>query len=282
MKAHFEKPLNLPLRYQKTEGVDFLTKSIQKAEVYTALASIYDEVMENVDYETWADYIDEILMIHHPNAVKIHELACGTGTMALSLEELGYYNISASDGSAEMIHIAQEKAKEADSTITFEVIDFLNIPGHIRYDAVFMVFDSINYLHHPEEILSLHRQVYDILNPGGLFIYDFTTPHNSRQAIHVLNNVSRRISPNLRFHRESSYDAKNRIHSNNFLIEHRNPEKPHTKQYTEEKHAQKIYTTEEIFRIVESTQFQVLGSYDGFEIKPAHDRSLRITMVLKK
>ena len=259
-----------------------MTQTIQKAQVYTALADIYDEVMVNVDYETWADYIDEILMIHHPNAEHIHELACGTGTMALSLDELGYYTISASDGSPEMIRIAQKKAREAESDITFQVIDFLKLPQDIHYDAVFMVFDSINYLHQPEEILSLHQQVYSILNPGGLFIYDFTTPHNSRQAIRVLNNVSRRVNPDVRFHRESRYDAKNRIHSNNFLIEHRNPEEPHKKWYTEEKHEQKIYTSAEIFEIAASSPFKVLNAYDGFELKPAHDKSLRITMVLQK
>lgn len=259
-----------------------MTHTKQKAQVYTALADIYDDVMINVDYETWADYIDEILMMHHPNAENIHELACGTGTMAISLEEMGYYTISASDGSAEMIRIAQDKAKEAESEISFQVIDFLNIPQNVQYDAVFMVFDSINYLHHPEEIQRLHQQVFNILNPGGLFIYDFTTPHNSRQAIRVLNNISRRVNPHVRFHRESTYDAKNRIHSNNFIIERRNPEEPYSKRYTEEKHQQKIYTTEEIFEIVKSTDFKVLSAYDGFELKPAHEKSLRITMVLQK
>lgn len=259
-----------------------MARTIKKSEVYTALADIYDEVMNNVDYETWANYIDEILMIHHPGAEQIHELACGTGTMALSLEELGYYTISASDRSEEMIRVARAKAAKAGSEISFEVIDFLNLPGNESYDAVFMVFDSINYLHEPEKIRNLHQQVYNILNPGGLFIYDFTTPHNSRQAIRVLNNISRRVSPEVRFHRESTYNARNRIHSNNFLIEYRDHEPPHRKWYTREIHEQKIYTRQEIMEIVQTTPFQVLAAYDGFMLKPAHNNSLRVTMVLRK
>lgn len=259
-----------------------MERTIKKAEVYTALADIYDEVMNNVDYETWANYIDEILMVHHPGAERIHELACGTGTMALSLEELGYYTITASDRSEAMIRVAREKAAEAGSEISFEVIDFLKLPTNVQYDAVFMVFDSINYLHDPEQIRELHQQVYTILNPGGLFIYDFTTPHNSRQAIRVLNNISRRVSPEVRFHRESTYHAKSRIHSNNFLIEYRDQEPPHRKRYFREIHEQKIYTRQEIMEIVRTTPFHIVAAYDGFMLKPAHDKSLRVTMVLRK
>lgn len=259
-----------------------MTQPIQKTRVYTALAEIYDEVMMNVDYESWADYIDEILMLHHPEAVDIHELACGTGTMAIYLEQLGYYTVSASDGSEEMIRVAIQKAEKKGSDISFQVTDFLDIPQNVSYDAVYMVFDSINYLHKPEEIRTLHQQVYKVLKPGGLFIYDFTTPHNSRQAIRVLNNVSRRITPGIRYHRESTYDAKDRIHTNNFVLEHRNPADPSDKTFTEETHKQKIYTAKEIRNIIESTDFQVLSAYDAFALKPAHDKSLRITMVLQK
>src|SRR5690625_1113479 len=164
----------------------------------------------------------------------------------------------------------------------FGYLYYMTLPTIIHNNEDIIIFKRINYLHDPEKIRELHQQVYTILNPGGLFIYDFTTPHNSRQAIRVLNNISRRVSPEVRFHRESTYHAKSRIHSNNFLIEYRDQEPPHKKRYIREIHEQKIYTRQEIMEIVRTTPFHIVAAYDGFMLKPAHDKSLRVTMVLRK
>src|SRR5690625_4715832 len=145
-----------------------------------------------------------------------------------------------------------------------------------------MVFDSINYLHDPEQIRELHQQVYTILNPGGLFIYDFTTPHNSRQSIRVLYIISRSVSTEGRIHQKSTYHAKKRIHSNKFLNKYKYQESPQEKRYIREIHEQKIYTRQEIMEIVRTTPFHIVAAYDGFMLKPAHDKSLRVTMVLRK
>ncbi|MFO7846201.1 MAG: class I SAM-dependent methyltransferase [Balneolaceae bacterium] len=248
---------------------------------YSVLAEIYDAVMKDVDYEAWTDYIDEVIMMHHHEARDVLELACGTGTMALSMEEIGYYNITATDLSPEMIRKAKEKARLADSDVEFHTQDFLNIELTKTFDAAFMVFDSLNYLHNAEDILQLHEQVYQHLNPGGIFVYDFTTPRNSKKAIRYLNDEQDTVNQMYNYHRTSSYDDEKRIHTNTFDIEKR----PHSRSdFTEtfrEEHHQKIYTLKDITPIIEQSPFQLLKAYDGFELKPAHKRSLRITMVLR-
>lgn len=258
-----------------------MSQKIKKKPAYSVLADIYDEVMRDVDYETWADYIDEIIMLHNPEASRLLELACGTGTMALSLEELGYYTITATDISAEMIHVANRKGEAAGSDVTFKTMDFLNFDVNSSFDVVFMVFDSLNYLHKEQDIIRLHEQVRTALKPDGVFIYDFTTPKNSRRAIHVLNNNSRRVNPNYRYHRESIYNAKKRIHTNRFHIERKVNSPTGNKEMIEEVHQQRIYSYDEIKSIVNKTDFTILEAYDGFELIPAHENSLRITMVLQ-
>lgn len=248
---------------------------------YSILADIYDEVMEDVDYETWADYIDDIILEHNPETVDVLELACGTGTVALTLEELDCYNIKATDGSAEMIRIARKKAGRLQSDVDFETMNFLDLRLDEKYDVVFMVFDSLNYLHTEEEILELHRQVRSVLKPDGIFIYDFTTPRNSRKAIHFLNNEKRVINRHYRYRRTSEYDEEEHIHINRFKIEQTDPHTHKVLNIFQEEHRQKIYTLREIETMIKKTDFKILSSYDGFELKPAHARSLRITMVLK-
>lgn len=248
---------------------------------YSVLAEIYDAVMKDVDYEAWTDYIDEIIMMHHHEARDVLELACGTGTMALSMDEIGYYNITATDLSPEMIKQAKLKAEEADSDVHFQTLDFLNIDLNKKFDAVFMVFDSLNYLHSKDDILTLHEQVYNVLKPNGIFVYDFTTPRNSKKAIRYLNDEQDTVNDRYTYHRSSRYDEENRIHTNTFEIEELSNRPAGTTSVFREEHHQKIYTMSDIMPIIEESPFRLVKAYDGFEMKPAHKRSLRITMVLR-
>ena len=258
-----------------------MSKDSQEKPTYSVLADIYDIVMSDVDYETWADYIDEIILMHQPKAQSILELACGTGTIALSLEELDCYDITATDGSAHMIRIARQKAAKVNSRIDFQTMNFLDLSLDKTFDVVYMVFDSINYLHTKEDILQLHHEVKRILDPGGIFVYDFTTPRNSRKAIRFLNNESKTINAKYRYHRGSSFNAKKRIHTNLFHIEKLDEDSGEVLEKFEEEHHQKIYTLDEIKRVIKKTNFNILEAYDGFDLKPAHKKSLRITMVLQ-
>ncbi|MDR9364046.1 MAG: class I SAM-dependent methyltransferase [Balneolaceae bacterium] len=258
-----------------------MTLTLKEKPTYSVLADIYDIVMADVDYETWADYIDEIILMHQPTARSILELACGTGTIALSLEELDCYEISATDGSPDMIRIARQKAAKANSEINFQTMNFLNLSFERSFDVIYMVFDSLNYLHTKEDIIQLHKEVKNILNPGGIFVYDFTTPRNSRKAIRFLNNESKTIDGEYRYHRESSFNAKERIHTNRFHIEKLDETNGDIIETFEEQHQQKIYTLDDIQSIIKKTDFEVVRAYDGFELKPAHKKSLRVTMVLK-
>lgn len=248
---------------------------------YSVLAEIYDDVMVDVDYETWTDYIDEIILQYHPEALDVLELACGTGTMALSLEELAAYNITATDGSSKMIEVARRKAKKTRSEVTFYTRNFLDLQLDQKFDVVYMVFDSLNYLHEEEKILKLHSEVKNVLKPGGIFIYDFTTPRNSRIAIKFLNNESSRVNKTFRYHRKSTYDGRKREHINRFIIEKLDKESEEVVETYREEHRQHIYTLPEIENIIKQTEFSILNAFDGFELKPAHEKSLRITMVLQ-
>lgn len=248
---------------------------------YSILAEIYDEVMVDVNYEMWTDYIDEIILQYHPQALDVLELACGTGTTALSLEELASYNITATDGSSKMIEIAKKKAAAEHSEVTFFTRNFLDLNLDQTFDVVFMVFDSLNYLHDPESILKLHKEVKKVLNPEGLFIYDFTTPRNSRIAIKYLNNESKRVNKLYRYHRESTYNGRKREHINRFTIERLDQDSGKVAETFQEEHRQHIYTLPEIESIIKKTDFTILETFGGFNLEPAHEKSLRITMVLK-
>lgn len=248
--------------------------------IYSKLAYVYDSLMSNVDYETWADYIDEIIERHHPQATRLLEMACGTGSIAISLDELGYYDILATDMSPDMIAKAKSKADESICEVSFRTMNFLNIDLKETFDVVFMVFDSINYLHTKEEILKLHTEVRKVLRPGGYFIFDFTTPRNSRQAIRQLNREEGKSRDKMyHYFRTSSFDARNNIHTNKFEIEKCGEDNRSSTENFVEIHRQKIYTFDQMMRILLKTGYQIEKAYDGFTFEDANNKSLRITVV---
>lgn len=248
---------------------------------YSKLADIYDTVMEDVDYELWADFIDAIMLEHHPNPVDILELACGTGSVSLFLDELECYNVVGTDKSSQMIVKAREKNRAMRCNVDFEVMDFLDLQLDRTFDAAFSVFDSINYLQSADEVLTFLNETASVLKPGGLLIFDFTTPKNSIQAIEYLNNEEGYTDDNFRYFRKSSYDAENQLHENTFQIEKLADDQETVVQEFSEVHQQRIYTLQEMLDIIDETTYNIRAKYSGFDFEEADDHSLRITMVLQ-
>lgn len=255
----------------------------QSHTIYTALASVYDKVMEEVNYELWGDFIDEIMQTHHPDPYDILELGCGTGSLALSLDELMCYDIYATDNSPEMIEIARSKARNMiTSRVRFGLLDFLDLTSlrPRRFDVILLTFDSINYLLQNNRIIRLFNQVKHVLRPNGIFIFDFTTPRNSEQAITSLDGEEG-YSGNFYYHRNSRYDTEERIHTNTFTIQLLDEQRERVIKSFCEVHKQRIYSLREIQQLVKQSELEILSQYEGFDLVEADHDSLRVTMTLQ-
>lgn len=256
-----------------------LTKGNQ--EIYTHLAVIYDEVMREIDYDDWADYIDAIIQKHHPDAQTLIELACGTGSLALSLEELDCYDITASDYSEQMLEIARSKAVFKKSSVEWKQIDFFAIPDNKKYDVVIMLFDSINYVRDVSSVQQVFEQVKSILDDNSIYILDFTTPQHSKKHADLMNDQG--ITPdNYRFVRISSYLEAEGNHYNEFVIEKLSDDKQTVLERKREVHVQKTFTLADIRKVVALAGLQEVIAYDDLDLIEATDQSDRVTLVLKK
>ncbi len=253
---------------------------MEKVQNYSLLAPLYDKLMEDVDYESWADYIDEIIQEHHPQTEDVLELACGTGSLSLSLDEFGYYKILGTDLSPEMIEMAEKKASELDTNVKFQTLDFTNIELDQTFDTIFSVFDSVNYLHSESEILKMLSQCRNILNNDGLLIFDFSTPINSYQAVDYLNNDEAQVGQ-YRYFRSSEYNPDTQFHTNTFKIEELNNEKDQVIRQSVEVHKQKIYSLDEMLSILKQTPYHLVAKYEDFDLLDATENSARVTIVLR-
>lgn len=117
----------------------------------------------------------------------VTDLGCGSGILAAVMSNLGY-DVRGYDISPEMLELAARNAPRAifrnDSLVD------ASIPPSVGVTAI---GEALNYATDPraglEATAAVARRVYDALAPGGVFLFDLSTPgrnlgHDVRQLIH--------------------------------------------------------------------------------------------------
>lgn len=240
---------------------------------YTALAAGYDLVMQHVDYGIWAEYAHGVLQRHHPEIETVLELGCGTGSLALALQPLGPYRYTATDGSEEMVRVARRKAELEAAPIRFDVADFTDFSMDEPFDAVVLLYDGMNYLLEQSQVAALLRSAYAALKPGGLFLFDQSTPANSLNNANDFEDQGR--ARNFSYVRRSRYDPEACLHTTTFELEVAGTS-------FREQHVQRAYAIEEVRALLAGTPFEEAAAYDSFSTAPATGASERIHWLLRR
>ena len=248
-------------------------KSRQEVGPYEVLAVGYDLVMDYVDYSHWAGYIQDLLEKHHPSASSILELGCGTGSFALHMQPLGSYRYVGTDRSETMIRVARRKARRDGTSIQFEVADFTRYQVEHPVDVVVLLYDGLNYVLEDKQVHALLSCTFQALRPGGLFVFDQSTPVNSETNEADFEDEGR--VEGFHYVRRSRYDPEHRLHTTTFEIEVAG-------QQYHERHVQRAYEMEEIRSLVRETPFSEEAAYDGFTTSPAGASSERVHWVLRR
>ena len=133
-------------------------------------AELYDLFYSDKPYVDEAAFIDQLLRQSASRPIRsLLELACGTGTNALLMQEKGY-SVIATDRSEAMLDCARRKGGGVD----FRNQDMCDLDVPERpFDAVLCLFDSIGYIQTTEAVLRVLRRVNDHLASGGIFIFEF-------------------------------------------------------------------------------------------------------------
>jgi SAM-dependent methyltransferase len=137
-------------------------------------AELYDLFYADKPYAAEAEFMHACLQRYGRGPVRrLLELACGTGTHALRLEQHGY-EIVATDYSSDLLECARRKATLAGARTDFRWQDMraLDVPER-PFDAVFCLFDAIGYTLTNEGLCQVLQGAHRHLRPGGLFIFEF-------------------------------------------------------------------------------------------------------------
>lgn len=146
--------------------------------IYTEFAKFYDDLFDATLYDRWADYVVESAqqMNQAPSDLKILDLACGTGRLAVKLAKLGF-QVTGADLSEDMLTIAEQRTREANVDVPFIQTDMRTLDGLDQYDLITCFDDSLNYLIDENDLSAAFTAVNDHLNPEGLFLFDMITPY---------------------------------------------------------------------------------------------------------
>jgi SAM-dependent methyltransferase len=99
------------------------------------------------------------------------DLACGSGTTAVSLAKRGIRTIAV-DNSPGMCSLARERARRAGVVLQVLRADMRNFRLPERVDLVICEGDAINHLDRKAELARVARSVARALRPGGWFYFD--------------------------------------------------------------------------------------------------------------
>ncbi len=141
---------------------------------YRDLARVYDQLMSEVDYQQWVDYLEEIWHHHGVKVDRVLDLACGTGTVSLLLADRGYQVIGV-DQSAEMLAVAERKAQAAGHDIYWCQGDMRELDLNEEFDCAICLHDSLNYMLIADDLKKVFTGLAEHLRPGGFFIFDVNT-----------------------------------------------------------------------------------------------------------
>lgn len=246
-------------------------------EAYGEFARVYDMFMDNVDYESWAEYLVKQLKKYGIEDGLVLDLGCGTGVMTELLSEAGYDMIGV-DNSEEMLGQAMEKREESGHDILYLLQDMQEFELYGTVRAIVSSCDCLNYLTEEEDLLQVFRLVNNYLDPGGIFIFDMNTVYKYEEMLG--DNVIAENRDDGSFIWENCYDPE--LQMNEYALTLFIPREDGLYEKHEEFHYQKAYTTEVVKEMVEKAGLKLLAVYDAYTEKPLQKDSGRMTFIVQE
>lgn len=246
-------------------------------EAYGKFAQVYDLFMDNIDYDSWTDYVEKHLQDQGIRDGLVLELGCGTGTVTGLLAQKGYDMIGV-DNSEEMLAEAMKKKMETGQDILYLLQDMQEFELYGTVRAVVSVCDSLNYITDREELLQVFRLVNNYLDPGGVFLFDMNTVHKYRDILGETTIAENRDEGS--FIWENSYDPENGL--NIYQLAVFLPREDGLYEKCEELHCQKAYEQEEIEGLLAESGMELLAVYDAYTMEPVREDSERLFFVVRE
>ncbi len=244
--------------------------------MYDDFAYIYDELMNDFDYENWFGYIKRIFAKYDKKPEDILEMACGTGSLSYYIAKEGY-KLTCFDLSEEMLSIAYNKLKKFKKVKILRQ-DMRSFNINKKFDSVISICDSINYILDEEDLLKTFTNVYNHLNKDGIFIFDINSSYKLKEVIG--NNTFVEDRGNI-FYTWQNY-FQDQVNISDFYLTFFYAEDEKNYLRFDEVHQERAYEIHEIKRSLSKAGFINIDIFDAFTFNNPEETSERINFIAGK
>lgn len=241
---------------------------------YEGFAEVYDWFMDDIDYDSWVDYIERIWSSYNKTPKLIADLGCGTGNVTERLANKGYDMIGI-DISEDMLAEAREKAYENENQILYLLQDMREFELYGTVDIIISLFDSLNYITEEEDLLKVFKLVNNYLEPKGLFIFDLNTKYKFKNILG--ENTFTQIDDDAAYIWENYYDEDSEI--NEYYLNIFVKDNDGRYERYEEVHHEKAYEIDVIKDLINKSGLKLLNIYDAYTFDEPKETSERIFFI---
>ena len=243
---------------------------------YREFSYLYDSLMDDFDYEMWGTYIKEIFDKKGVEVKHILEMAIGTGNLTKELLKLGYF-VDGFDISQDMLAIAANKIKNNKGSRLFNM-DMRSFNMDKSYDAIVAACDSINYILEMAELEKTFKNVFDHLNPGGIFVFDVNSDFKLRKVLG--NNIFLEDREEVFYTWENQLDEETGIVE--FILTFFVTEDGVNYKRFDELHRERAYNANDIKSLLAKTENTNIDAYEAFSFDKYNENTERIIFVATK
>ena len=242
---------------------------------YTDFAYVYDALMKrDVDYEKWADYIENLFDICGVNPELVCDVACGTGGMTLPLARRGY-DMTGVDVSEDMLNVAREKAEGLNILFLNQSMTKIDLYGTMG--AFLCMIDGINYVLSPKSLLQFFTRIKTcFMDSRAPFIFDISSEYKLKNIIG--SNTFVHSEKDIFYTWQNRWIEKKRL-SDMFLTFFVREDKVYRR--FEERHLQRAWSKEEITYLLRKAGFARIDTYGELSFEKPKENEERIVFVAR-
>lgn len=181
---------------------------------YDYLSIVYDNLIDDVDYPLWQNRISALLEEYQINPLNALEIGAGTGNMTAFLIDK-QIKVTALEPSLPMLSILQEKLSHKMGRLDCYNGSIFDFKSKKRYQMAFAFLDVLNYIQ-PAELALFFERVYEHLQVGAYFLFDYSTEYKLREVIG--DSVFAEEHDDFAFIWENNYDSNDKVLAFNFTL----------------------------------------------------------------
>ena len=243
---------------------------------YEAFARVYDRLMDDIDYDGWAQYYLDLIARAGIRPGTLCDCACGTGSLSVRFAARNL-RVTGVDLSGTMLAAAQDKARAWGVQAMFVRQDMCRLALPRPVDALVCGCDGVNYLITDDQLLAFFESAYKALKPAGALAFDVSSAY--KLETQIANGFFGEDRDDVTYLWNNRLDAQRRIVVMElaFFVRRRDG----LYERFDETHVQKAHDPEHLKALMEACGFKVQGIYGDrtFEAPGATEARLHFLAV---